>query len=114
MRILVVEDERDLNEIIGKQLAADGYSVDSCFDGKEAMDILDYTDYDGVVLDIMLPKADGFAVLKSLRDRGKTTPVLFLTARDSIEDRVLDLTAVPTTTWLSLLPLKSFLLALGP
>ena len=91
MRILVVEDERDLNEIIGKQLAADGYSVDSCFDGKEAMDILDYTDYDGVVLDIMLPKADGFAVLKSLRDRGKTTPVLFLTARDSIEDRVLGL-----------------------
>lgn len=91
MRILVVEDERDLNEIIGKQLAADGYSVDSCFDGEEAIDILDYTDYDGVVLDIMLPKADGFAVLKSLRDRGKTTPVLFLTARDSIEDRVLGL-----------------------
>lgn len=91
MRILVVEDERDLNEIIGKQLAADGYSVDSCFDGKEAIDILDYTEYDGVVLDIMLPKVDGFAVLKSLRDKGKNTPVLFLTARDSIEDRVLGL-----------------------
>lgn len=91
MRILVVEDERDLNEIIGKQLAADGYSVDSCFDGEEAIDILDYTEYDGVVLDIMLPKADGFAVLKSLRDKGKNTPVLFLTARDSIEDRVLGL-----------------------
>lgn len=91
MRILVVEDERDLNEIIGKQLAADGYSVDSCFDGEEAIDILDYTEYDGVVLDIMLPKVDGFAVLKSLRDKGKNTPVLFLTARDSIEDRVLGL-----------------------
>lgn len=91
MRILVVEDERDLNEIIGKQLAADGYSVDSCFDGEEAIDVLDYTEYDGVVLDIMLPKADGFAVLKSLRDKGKNTPVLFLTARDSIEDRVLGL-----------------------
>lgn len=91
MRILVVEDERDLNEIIGKQLDADGYSVDSCFDGEEAIDILDYTEYDGVVLDIMLPKADGFAVLKSLRDKGKNTPVLFLTARDSIEDRVLGL-----------------------
>lgn len=91
MRILVVEDERDLNEIIGKQLAADGYSVDSCFDGKEAIDILDYTEYDGVVLDVMLPKVDGFAVLKSLRDKGKNTPVLFLTARDSIEDRVLGL-----------------------
>ena len=91
MRILVVEDERDLNEIIGKQLAADGYSVDSCFDGEEAIDVLDYTEYDGVVLDIMLPKVDGFAVLKSLRDKGKNTPVLFLTARDSIEDRVLGL-----------------------
>ena len=88
MRILVVEDEKDLNEIIRKQLSAEGYSVDVCFDGEEAVDILSYTDFDGVVLDIMLPKADGFQVLKSIRDRGKTTPVLFLTARDSIEDRV--------------------------
>ncbi|MDO5303318.1 MAG: response regulator transcription factor [Clostridia bacterium] len=91
MRILVVEDERDLNEIIGKQLIADGYSVDNCFDGEEAIDILDYTDYDGVVLDIMLPKADGYQVLRSIRDKGKSTPVLFLTAKDSVEDRVLGL-----------------------
>lgn len=91
MRILVVEDERDLNEIIGKQLTADGYSVDNCFDGEEAIDILDYTEYDGVVLDIMLPKADGYEVLKSIRNKGKTTPVLFLTAKDSVEDRVLGL-----------------------
>ena len=88
MRILLAEDERDLNKIITQKLTDDGYSVDSCFDGKEAMDILSYTDYDAVILDIMMPKADGFEVLRSLRDAGKTTPVLFLTARDAISDRV--------------------------
>ncbi len=88
MRILIAEDERDLNNIITQKLASDGYSVDNCYDGAEAMHILSYTDYDAVILDIMMPKADGFAVLKSLRDSGKTTPVLFLTARDSIADRV--------------------------
>jgi len=62
--------------------------VDSCFDGQEAIDILSYTNYDAVILDIMMPKADGFAVLDSLRKAGKTTPVLFLTARDAISDRV--------------------------
>lgn len=88
MRILLAEDERDLNKIITQKLTDDGYSVDSFFDGKEAMDILSYTDYDAVILDIMMPKADGFEVLRSLRDAGKTTPVLFLTARDAISDRV--------------------------
>jgi len=88
MRILIAEDERDLNRIITKKLTSDGYSVDSCFDGREAMDILSYTDYDAVILDIMMPEADGFAVLQALRSAGKSTPVLFLTARDSIADRV--------------------------
>ncbi len=88
MRILIAEDESDLNGIITQKLKSDGYSVDSCFDGEEAMDILSYTDYDAVILDIMMPKADGYAVLQSLRARGKTTPVLFLTARDSVSDRV--------------------------
>lgn len=88
MRILLAEDEADLNRIIRQKLTSDGYSVDSCFDGVEAMDILSYTDYDAVILDIMMPKADGFAVLRSLRDAGKTTPVLFLTARDAVADRV--------------------------
>ena len=88
MRILVAEDERDLNRIITQKLSADGYSVDSCQDGEEAIDILSYTDYDAVILDIMMPKADGYAVLKSLREAGKTTPVLFLTARDTVADRV--------------------------
>lgn len=88
MRILLAEDERDLNNIIAQKLTADGYSVDCCFDGEEAIDILSYTDYDAVILDIMMPKADGYAVLASLRNAGKTTPVLFLTARDAVYDRV--------------------------
>ena len=88
MRILFAEDERDLNHIITKKLTAQGYSVDSVYDGEEAIDILSYTDYDAVILDIMMPKADGFAVLRALRSKGKNTPVLFLTARDSVQARV--------------------------
>jgi DNA-binding response OmpR family regulator len=93
MRILVAEDERDLNSIVSRKLAAEGYSVDSFFDGDEAIAALRVANYDAVVLDINMPKADGFAVLRSLRAAGKTTPVLFLTARDSIEDRVRGLDA---------------------
>ena len=88
MRILIVEDEKSLNKIINKKLTADGYSVDSCFDGQEAISVLSYTDYDAVVLDIMLPKADGYQVLASLRKAGKSTPVIFLTAKDTVADRV--------------------------
>lgn len=88
MRILLAEDERDLNHIIAKRLTAEGYSVDCCFDGQEAIDILSYTDYDALILDVMMPHADGYAVLRALRDKGKTTPVLFLTARDAVADRV--------------------------
>lgn len=88
MRILLAEDERDLNHIIAKRLTAEGYSVDFCFDGQEAIDILSYTDYDALILDVMMPRADGYAVLRALRDKGKKTPVLFLTARDAVADRV--------------------------
>lgn len=88
MRVFIAEDERDLNQIIVQKLTAEGYSVDACCNGKEAIDILSYTDYDAVILDIMMPGADGFAVLNSLRSRGKATPVLFLTARDAVSDRV--------------------------
>lgn len=88
MRILLAEDERDLNHIIKEKLTADGYSVDSCFDGREAIDILSYTEFDAVILDIMMPEADGYAVLRALRGAGKKTPVLFLTAKDAVSDRV--------------------------
>ncbi len=88
MRILLAEDEKDLNSIIAQKLKSEGYSVDCCFDGEEAIDILSYTDYDAVVLDIMMPKADGYAVLRAIRGAKKSTPVLFLTAKDTVADRV--------------------------
>ena len=88
MRILFAEDEADLNRIVTLRLTEEGYSVDACADGEEAIACLDAAEYDAVILDIMMPKVDGFAVLKHLRDAGKTTPVLFLTARDAVSDRV--------------------------
>ena len=93
MRILIAEDERDLNNILTMKLTDAGYSVDSCLDGREAILYLQSTEYDLAVLDIMMPGADGFEVLASLRRSGKKTPVLFLTARDSIRDRVRGLDA---------------------
>lgn len=88
MRILVAEDEKDLNRLIEKKLTKSGYGVDAVFDGEEALDFVEFAEYDAVILDVMMPKKDGFAVIKEMRSRGISTPVLFLTARDSIEDRV--------------------------
>lgn len=88
MRLLYAEDEEDLNKVVTKKLTEEGFSVDSCFDGREAIDNVQFTEYDAAILDIMMPHAGGFAVLKELRKLKKNTPVLFLTARDSIEDRV--------------------------
>ena len=88
MRLLLAEDERDLNRILTKRLTEEGYGVDSCFNGAEALDYLRAADYDGAILDVMMPKMDGFAVLARLREEGIAAPVLFLTARDAVEDRV--------------------------
>lgn len=88
MRLLIAEDERNLNRIITSQLKNSGYTVDSCFDGAEALDYIAVTEYDAVILDVMMPKADGFEVLRRMREKDISTPVLFLTARDSIADRV--------------------------
>lgn len=88
MRILLAEDEKSLNRIITKQFKAAGYSVDSCFDGGEAYDLITSTDYDAAVFDVMMPIMNGFELVKKIRAHGIDTPVLFLTARDSIEDRV--------------------------
>ena len=88
MRLLVVEDEKNLNKLITKKLTSEGYTVDSCFDGAEAMDFLAAADYDGVISDVMMPRLDGFQMLQKMRQRGDMTPVLFLTARDSVEDKV--------------------------
>ena len=88
MRILVVEDEKNLNDIIVKKLKKEKYGVDSCFDGKDAIDYILATEYDVIILDIMLPKLNGFEVLKSIRNKNIKTPVLMLTAKDGIEDKV--------------------------
>ena len=88
MRLLVAEDEKDLNRVITKRLEKEGYAVDSCFDGEEALDFIEMGEFDGIILDIMMPKMSGFEVLKTIRSKNNRTPVIFLTAKDSIEDRV--------------------------
>ncbi|MCR4956491.1 MAG: response regulator transcription factor [Lachnospiraceae bacterium] len=93
MRILFAEDEKDLNNIITRTLTDEHYSVDSCFNGQEAIDYLEMAEYDVVILDIMMPKKDGYAVLKKIRDKDTSTPVLFLTALDAVEERVKGLDA---------------------
>lgn len=88
MRILVVEDEKHLNRIISEAVEDEGYSVDSCYNGVEALEYLECAGYDVIILDVMMPKMDGFELVRRLRSRGDNTPVLFLTARDSVADRV--------------------------
>lgn len=93
MRILVVEDEKSLNRVITKRLESEGYSVDSCFDGEEALHFASVGEFDAVVMDIMMPKINGIEVVRRLRDRNDKTPVIFLTAKDSVSDRVTGLDA---------------------
>ena len=93
MRILIAEDEKDLNHLLKKRLENQKYTVDACFDGEEALEYLAAADYDAVILDIMMPKKNGLQVLQHIRNRKKNTPVLLLTARDSVEDRVAGLDA---------------------
>ncbi|MCR5088556.1 MAG: response regulator transcription factor [Oscillospiraceae bacterium] len=88
MRILVVEDEKNLNRIICEALEDEGYSVDSCLNGEDALDYAMSADYDVIILDVMLPRLDGFTIVQRLRSSGRNAPVLFLTARDSVQDRV--------------------------
>lgn len=88
MKILLAEDETDLNNVVTRYLKKNGYSVDSVLDGEEALDYLEYGEYDLVILDIMMPKVNGFEVIKKLRDKGNHTSVLMLTARDSADDKV--------------------------
>src|SRR3990170_68803 len=91
MRILVVEDEERIAEFVRNGLSEHGYAVDVARDGGEALDWADIADFDVIVLDVMLPVRDGVDVCKTLRARGLRTPILMLTARDAVEDRVLGL-----------------------
>ena len=93
MRLLIAEDEKDLNKILTERLKEEHYSVDSCYDGQEALDYLASAEYDAVILDIMMPVTDGLSVLKAMRRKDDSTPVLLLTAKDGIEDRVQGLDA---------------------
>lgn len=93
MRILVVEDQKDLNEIIVRKLTNEHYSVDACFNGDDALDYIRCAEYDGIILDIMLPGTTGIGVLKEMRASGNKTPVLLLTALGTVEDRVAGLDA---------------------
>jgi DNA-binding response OmpR family regulator len=88
MRILFIEDSARLQQTVGTALRRSGYAVDISGDGEEGLWRAENTDYDAIVLDIMLPKLDGLSLLQRLRERGKTTHVLLLTARDSVHDRV--------------------------
>jgi DNA-binding response OmpR family regulator len=93
MRILVVEDDRRLSSIIKRGLIEEGYAVDAVFDGEDGEYFAETTSYDLVILDIMLPKKDGFQVCRNLRQKKINIPILMLTAKDAIEDRVSGLDA---------------------
>lgn len=93
MRLLVVEDQKDLNEIIVRKLTNEHYSVDACYTGNDALDFIRCAEYDGIILDIMLPGITGIGVLREMRASGNNTPVLLLTAMGTVEDRVAGLDA---------------------
>lgn len=93
MRILIVEDEKDMNAIICSKLVKEGYNVDACYDGQTALDYLEAASYDGVIMDVMIPKKDGMTVLKTIRAKGQQVPVLFLTAKSETQDIVKGLDA---------------------
>ena len=88
MRILLAEDERSLSRAIIALLEKHNYSADAVYDGQEALDYLETENYDAVILDIMMPKLDGLSVLRMLRERGSQIPVLLLTAKSEVEDKV--------------------------
>ncbi len=88
MKLLIVEDQNELRGILKKRLNEAGYVIDDAADGETALDFINYTEYDAIILDIMIPKINGLEILKQLRNKKNGTPVLLLTAKDSIQDRV--------------------------
>ena len=86
MRLLIAEDEKNLNKTLTERLTKIGYTIDGCFDGENALYYIENTRYDGIILDVMMPKMNGFEVLRIMRDKKILTPVLMLTAKDSDED----------------------------
>ncbi len=88
MRVLLIEDNRRLSDSLRATLVEDGYAVDVAYDGVDGEDMAVFTAYDVIILDVMLPKRDGIQVCRSVRDQKITTPILMLTARDALDDRV--------------------------
>lgn len=88
MKILIIEDEQKASAYLTKGLSENGYIVDSSGDGETGLHMATTGTYDLIILDVMLPKRNGWSVLKELRDRGKPTPVLFLSAKETVDDRV--------------------------
>lgn len=91
MRILLAEDEKSLSRAVIALLQRNNYSADAVYDGAEALSYLDAGNYDAVILDIMMPKVDGLTVLRQLREKGSQIPVLMLTAKSEVDDKVLGL-----------------------
>ena len=91
MRLLLAEDEKSLSRAVTAVLQKNNYSVDAVYDGQEALEYLETGNYDGVILDVMMPKLDGIGVLRHMRERGDATPVLILTAKSEVDDKVLGL-----------------------
>ena len=91
MKLLFAEDERSLSRAITHILEKNRYSVDAVYDGQAALEYLENGNYDGVILDIMMPKVDGISVLRAIRAKGNPVPVLMLTAKSEIDDKVLGL-----------------------
>ena len=91
MRLLIIEDEKDLNNALSKHLKKNGYGVDACYNGMEALEYIQITNYDAIILDVMMPIMDGYEFLRRIRQQKDQTPVLFLTAKDTLEDKVFGL-----------------------
>lgn len=88
MKLLIVEDKKTICNTIARHLKDEGYAVDTCFDGADALAYIEGTEYDAIILDIMLPGVDGITVLRTIRGQKLKTPVLLLTAKSSVEDKV--------------------------
>jgi DNA-binding response OmpR family regulator len=88
MKLLIVEDQNELRSLLKKRLNEAGYIIDDAADGETALDFISYSTYDVIILDIMIPKINGLEILKQLRSKKNATPVLLLTAKDTIQDRV--------------------------
>lgn len=95
MRLLLAEDEKELSNALIAILKHNNYSVDAVYNGADALTYLQSENYDGAILDIMMPKMDGITVIKRIREQGNTVPVLILTAKADVDDRVLGLQVFP-------------------